>query len=171
MRDREAIRKAQERFERQFPQLFFAIYAEAFEEAANLRQYGFWLLNHAAFDDVDIERPNECGILLTIDVNARALTMTSGYSLLPYITEESSFDIMAHAHASLLEGKWAEALTEIMDQLTRHLKKKYREVRRNPERLMSQCGQRLLDSKRDDPPKPLHEGLKVSHSETEEVAE
>ena len=55
-------------FQRKFPQLFFAAYFGTFRELPSLRQFGFWLLNRGAFVDVDVQRPNEAGILLSVDV-------------------------------------------------------------------------------------------------------
>ena len=65
------MRKILERFEARFPQLFVSIYLGAFEELQSLRQFGFWMLNRAAYVDVDLERPNENGILIVVDVNAK----------------------------------------------------------------------------------------------------
>ncbi len=165
MKDREVIRKELKQFEKKFPQLFFAIYAQAFENGSSLRQYGFWLLNHASFEDVDLERSNDCGILLTIDVNAKSLGITYGYSLQPYLNEESTFEILSHAHPALLEGKWAEALTIIIQKVSLHLKKKHHEVMKNPEAMLSECGQRLPQKEEESQPTP--EKLKILSEEKE----
>ena len=77
------MRKILERFEARFPQLFVSIYLGAFEELESLRQFGFWMLNRAAYVDVDLERPNENGILIVVDVNAKNAGITFGYALLP----------------------------------------------------------------------------------------
>ncbi len=152
MRDRDAVRKQQDFFEERFPQLFFGIYVKALDENVNLRQFGFWLLNQADFEDVDDERTNDCGILLTIDVTTRQLGMTFGYSLLPYLDEDSSFDILSHAHASLLEGKWADALSVIIQKTSMHLKKLSLQARKNPELLLHESGQRLLQLEDEESP-------------------
>jgi len=143
MKDREVLRKELDRFERKFPQLFFSVYAAAFDDVASIRQYGFWLLNRAKFEDLEEDRLNDCGILLTIDVNAKSLGMTYGYSLLPYLTEENTFELLSHAHAHLLEGHWAEGLKIVIRKTIQHLKKKHRAVGRNPEQVLGACGQRI----------------------------
>ncbi|HCI92520.1 MAG TPA: hypothetical protein DHV60_08235, partial [Verrucomicrobiales bacterium] len=44
-------------FEERFPQLFFSVYYGELDEISNIRQFGMWLLNHGAFEDVDLSRP------------------------------------------------------------------------------------------------------------------
>ena len=53
-----------EKIARRFPPLFVAIYTGSLGEIANIRQFGFWLLNRSAFEDVPVQKPNEAGILI-----------------------------------------------------------------------------------------------------------
>ncbi len=135
------MRNLLEKFEAKFPQLFVAVYIGAFEELQSLRQFGFWLLNRAAFSDVDLERPNENGILVVIDVKAKSVGITFGYSLMPYLTENSTFEALSAAHPSLLQSEYLGALRLVVGRLEKTLKKGWRRVKRNPESILLAVGQ------------------------------
>ena len=66
-RERETGRKILAEFQRKFPQLFFAVYFGTFRELPSLRQFGFWLLNRGAVEDVEVDRPNEAGSLFSLE--------------------------------------------------------------------------------------------------------
>ena len=70
-KERVAARRMLRNFQRKFPQLFFGIYFGSFKEIPSLRQFGFWLLNRGAFEDIKVSRPNEAGILLSVDVSGK----------------------------------------------------------------------------------------------------
>jgi len=167
MKEREPMRRLLERFEAKFPQLFVAVYIGAFEELQSLRQFGFWLLNRAAFSDVDLERPNENGVLVVIDVKAKSVGITFGYSLMPYLSEDSTFEALSAAHPSLLQSEYLGALRVVLRRLEKTLKKGWRQVRRNPESILSVGGQM---------PKPagellqkIREGNRVSGEKTKKI--
>lgn len=141
MKEREPMRKLLEKFEKKFPQLFVSIYIGAFQELQSLRQFGFWLLNRAAFTDVDLDRPNENGILVVVDVNARNVGVTYGYSLMPYLSEASTFEALSAAHPSLLQSEYLEAMGTLVSRLEKTLKKGWRKARKDPESVLSAGGQ------------------------------
>jgi uncharacterized membrane protein YgcG len=133
-RERVRVQAALDDFGRRFPQLFFAVYTGSSRAGGNIRQFGFWLLNRAAFEDVPVDRPNEAGILLVIDPEAKAASVTWGYQLDPYLTEEDSFDCLSRAHAYWLEGRFAEGTVRLVEQLRKILAKRAAQARRDPER-------------------------------------
>ncbi|MDB4406645.1 TPM domain-containing protein [Akkermansiaceae bacterium] len=141
MKERAALRKILSDFERRFPQLFFSIYIAAFDEIPSLRQFGFWLLNRAAYSDVDIARPNENGILIVVDVNGKGAAMTFGYALMPYLNEDNTFDALSAAHPYLLQGEYLKAFKLVIGRIEGSLKKGWRRVRRDPESLLGASGQ------------------------------
>ncbi|MGC6466160.1 MAG: TPM domain-containing protein [Akkermansiaceae bacterium] len=141
MKEREPVRKLLERFEKRFPQLFVSVYIGAFDEVKSLRQFGFWLLNRAAFKDVALERPNENGILIVIDVKAKSVGVTYGYSLMPYLNEDSTFEALSAGHPALLQSAYLEAMRLIVGKLEKILIKGWRKVRRNPESVLQEGGQ------------------------------
>ncbi len=133
-RDRERVEEAMERFSRRFPQLFVAIYTGSLGEIGSLRQFGFWLLNRAAFEDVPLEKPNAAGILIVIDPESKAATMTFGYLLDPFLDESDTFDCLSRAHSHWLEGRHADGILKALAQLETVLKKRCRQARRDRER-------------------------------------
>lgn len=133
-RERGKVTAALDHFCRRFPQLFFAVYTGSGQGGGNLRQFGFWLLNRAAFEDVPVDRPNEAGILLVIDADPKSATVTWGYLLDPFLTEEDTFICLSRAHAYWLEGRFAEGTVRMIQQLEKVLRKKASQARRDPER-------------------------------------
>lgn len=135
--DRAKVEIALRRFDEKFPQLFIAIYTGVLGEVANLRQFGFWLLNRAAFEDVAVEKPNEAGILLTIDPESKGAGFVFGYRLDPFLDEGDTFDALTRAHSYWLEGRYAEGIVRAIEHLEAVLKKRSRQARRDPEKFES----------------------------------
>jgi len=132
--ERERVEAAMERFGKRFPQVFFAVYTGALGEVANLRQFGFWLLNRAAFEDVPAEKPNEAGVLLVIDPESKAAGMTFGYLLDPFLEEGDTFECLSRAHSYWLEGRYADGIVKLIGYLDGVLRKRARQARRDPEK-------------------------------------
>lgn len=135
--ERETVEAAMARIGRKFPQLFVAVYSGALGEVANLRQFGFWLLNRAAFEDVPVENPNEAGILLTIDPESKAAGIVFGYLLDPYLGESDTFECLSRAHAYWLEGRYADGIVKLLLHLEGILSKRCRKAKRDPEHFQS----------------------------------
>ena len=140
MKDREPMRQVLKKFEARFPQLFVSIYLAAFEDLESLRQYGFWMLNRAKY--VDTERPNETGILILVDVNAKGASISYGYALMPYLDEDSTFAALAVGHPMFLQGDYPGALKAIIQKLELILIKGWRKASRDPEAALAASGQK-----------------------------
>jgi hypothetical protein len=131
--DRPRVEAAMERITRRFPQVFVAIYTGSLGEVANIRQFGFWLLNRSAFEDVPLQMPNAAGILLTIDPESKAAGMVFGYLLDPFLEEADTFECLSRAHAYWLEGRYADGIVRVLAHLDGILCKRSRQARRDPE--------------------------------------
>ncbi len=131
--DRPRVEAALEGISRRFPQIFVAVYTGSLGEIANIRQFGFWLLNRSAFEDVPAERPNEAGILLTIDPDSKAAGIVFGYLLDPFLDEADTFQCLTRAHACWLEGRYADGIVKAVNHLDGLLRKRCRQARRDPE--------------------------------------
>ena len=131
--DRERVQAAMDRIARRFPQIFVAIYTGSLGEVANIRQFGFWLLNRSAFEDVPVGKPNASGILITIDPESKAAGMVFGYLLDPFLEESDTFDCLSRAHAYWLEGDYADGIVRTLAHLDGILRKRSRQARRDPE--------------------------------------
>jgi len=131
--DREQVAASMERITRRLPQVFVAVYTGALGEVANIRQFGFWLLNRSAFEDVPVDQPNEAGILLTIDPESKAAGMVFGYLLDPFLEEADTFECLTRGHAYWLEQRYAEGIVRVLARLEVILCKRSRQARRDPE--------------------------------------
>lgn len=131
--DRERVETAMEKISRRFPQVFVAVYTGALGEVSNIRQFGFWLLNRSAFEDVPVEKPNEAGILLTIDPESKAAGIVFGYLLDPFLEESDTFECLSRAHAYWLEERYADGIIKALAHLEGILCRRSRQARRDPE--------------------------------------
>lgn len=161
-RERVKVQAALDHFGRRFPQLFFAVYTGSAGGGGNLRQFGFWLLNRAAFEDVEVDRPNEAGILLVIDAESKSAALSWGYLLDPFLKEEDTFLCLSRAHAYWLEGRFAEGTIRLLAQLEKILRKRASQARRDPERFerrvapparTGEIARRIREGHRHQPPK------------------
>jgi len=131
--ERGRVEVAMERISRRFPQLFVAVYTGALGEVANIRQFGFWLLNRSAFEDVPVDKPNEAGILFTIDPESKAAGVVFGYLLDPFLEESDTFECLSRAHGYWLEERYADGILKALAHLEGILCKRSRQARRDPE--------------------------------------
>ena len=99
-----------------------------------------WLLNRGAFEDVELSRPNDGGLLLVIDVNSKAAFIANGYLLDGYLKEDDTFNVLSKAHPHLLQGNYYKALKIVMAKLSVLLKKRSRQANRNPEKYQRTVG-------------------------------
>lgn len=132
--ERSRIDATLDRFGRRFPQLFLAVYTGSGGGMAHLREFGFWLLNHATFEDLPPEKPNSSGILIVLDPAAKAASISFGYRLDPYLNQDDTFDCLARAHAWWLEGRHTEGVVRLIAQLDSVLRRRSRQARRDPDR-------------------------------------
>lgn len=133
-KERKELRLLMNEFERRFPQLFFAVYIGAFEEVSHLRQFGFWLLNRGAFVDVEVSRPNACGILLAIDVSGKAAGITYGYALHPFLDEDDTFAALSVGHPLFLQGQYLKGTEIVMRKLEGTLIRRAKRAQKDPSR-------------------------------------
>jgi hypothetical protein len=131
--EHEWVELAMERITKRFPQIFIAVYTGALGEVSQIRQFGFWLLNRAAFEDLPADKPNEAGILITIDPASKAAGMVFGYTLDPFLEESDTFECLSRAHGYWLEGRYAEGVVKALAHLERVLCRRSRQARRDPE--------------------------------------
>ena len=128
------------RFRELFPQLFLAVHTAVLPVPASLRQFGFWLLNRALFEDAGEGRPNAAGLLLVIDAESKCAGLTFGYLLDPFLGEADTFRCLARAHPFLLEGDYRRGIGVVWLGLVRLLRRRCRQARRNPRRFGPAAG-------------------------------
>jgi len=138
--ERKKAEKWFDRFETSFPQLFFSVYYGALDDVSNIRQFGMWLLNRGAYEDVDLSRPNDGGILLVVDVNSKTAFIAYGYLLDFYLTDKDTFSILSKAHPHLLKGEHSKALKMIISQLSSLLRRRSRKANKSPAKYQKLAG-------------------------------
>lgn len=134
VRDRDALNAALDDFESQFPQLFAAVYFGVLPEMTSIRQFGFWLINHAAVPTVDVSRPNEQGIIIVVDLQSRVIGVTLGYMLEAFVTEKDLDHCLRSARPHLFNGDFQRGVTVFLKRFSRVLRVVSRKARRNPEK-------------------------------------
>lgn len=131
--DREVVEKAMERFADRFPQLYVAVFTGGMGGFVELRQFGFWLLNRAEFEDLPSDKPKEGGIVLTLDPESKSAGFVFGYLLDAFLDEDDTFDCLSRAHAYWLEGRYAAGIVKAIQHLEGILDRRCRQARRDPE--------------------------------------
>lgn len=146
--DREQVEAALERITRRLPQLFAAVYTGALGEAANIRQFGFWLLNRTTFEDVAADQRNDACILITLDPESKTAGMVFGYQLDAFLEESDSFDCLSRAHAYWLEERYADGFVKALAHLEAVLCKRSRQARRHPKHFEQKVGPLVMPGAR-----------------------
>jgi uncharacterized membrane protein YgcG len=111
------------RLEACFPQVWAVVHLSALGSAPALRQFGFWLLNRAALAGGAITRPNENGVLLLIDPQARLVGLTLGYQLEPWLPEPELERVLAAARRDFQRGQLAGGAVRVIRELTAALQR------------------------------------------------
>ena len=130
--ERDGIRRAFEDFAAQFPQLFFMMYLGALPAPASPRQFAFWLLNHAAVQDIDVLLPNERGLLLVVDPQAGSAVLATGYFLETCISQADLDAVLRPAQRELGHADYPGAMRVITNGLASLLKKKAKGAAKHP---------------------------------------
>lgn len=128
--ERREMGKWIERLEGVFPDLFFGVVFAALGDEADVRSYGFWLLNRGEFEAVGESASEGGGVVLVVDVNKKEVCLHFGYLLDEVVDEQEAFDVLAKAHPYLLESDYMRAVEVMLGALKKYLKKCSREARK-----------------------------------------
>jgi len=109
-------------FERDFPQAWLSVSAVSLGSAVALRLFGFWLLNRATLAGSGITRPNENGVVVLIDAEARAASISIGYQLEPWLPEDGMESILATGRREFRKGRTAEGVVCVVRALATALR-------------------------------------------------
>ncbi len=129
--ERNRVLHAMKRFSSRFPQCFFALHTGVFRNHENLRIAGLWVLNRVTFEDQP-QCSNESCVLLVMDVERKAATLSFGYHLDAYLDEDDTFVCLSKAHPHWLEARYADGIVALMAVLESILIKRSRQARNNP---------------------------------------
>ncbi len=123
--ERKRAEAAMKRFRARFPQLFFAVCTVSLEDSVNLRRFGFWLLNRAEFGGLGEGVGNDAGVLLVIDAESRAASLTYGYRVEPFLNEMDTFKCLSKAHPYFLEGDWLHGIVAVAKSVDKVLRRRW----------------------------------------------
>lgn len=87
--ERRRIRRRIGRLQRRFRQVHLSVCVVELPAEADLRLFGFWLLNAAPADAVDAEAPNAWTVLLLIDSGRQAASVSCGYAMEAFVSDDS----------------------------------------------------------------------------------
>ncbi|MBP7950196.1 MAG: hypothetical protein KA004_11110 [Verrucomicrobiales bacterium] len=129
----ESLTNALTEFEAQFPQLFLCIHAGALPAGTGPRQFGFWLLNHAAVNAVAITRPNENGALLVLDAASGQAALVVGYFLECHLNREDLQACLNAARNSWQHGRFAAGALQVVGEFSNRLRRAATSAAAGPE--------------------------------------
>lgn len=129
LRERNLAADVMRKFSTRFPELFFAVYTGTFRNHENMRIAGFWLLNRRAFEN-DHDLTNDSCVLLVMDVERKAATLSFGYRLDAYLDEEDTFSCLAKAHPHWIEARYADGIAALIEGLEKILIRRSTHARR-----------------------------------------
>ena len=133
-RDRTLLSETLESFDDRFPQLFVATYLGYLPEVTTIRQFGFWLMNRAAINGVDVNRPNHHGILFVVDLQGQSVGLTLGYQVEPFLNHGDRGRILRAGTRAFNAGDYGRGLRDCIKLLGERLAASSRKAARQPER-------------------------------------
>ncbi len=129
--ERNRVSRAMRRFTSRFPELFFAVYTGVFRDHESLRVCGFWVLNRIRLENHS-DLANESCVLLVMDAERKAATLSFGYHFDAYLNEDDTFFCLSKAHPHWLEARYGDGIEALMGALAQILAKRSVQVKRNP---------------------------------------
>ncbi len=131
--DRILLNRQIGKFEAKFPNLHLTIYTNPHSNLTDTRLLSFWILNRILSPKQPKQNPETCGLLILIDPNISAASISFGYQLENYFTEKDSFESLSRAYPHWLEGNFTEGLTRAISNLTNTLEKRSQQaLKANP---------------------------------------
>jgi uncharacterized membrane protein YgcG len=109
-------------FERTFPQVFLAVYVGPLPTEITLSGFGFWLLNHGAFETHLSAKRNDFGIVLVIDPLRHSASWTVGYALEAVLPEAALTAILKSLRGRLGRANLAGAIEKGVRRLKKTLR-------------------------------------------------
>lgn len=158
--ERNRAKRAMRRFSSRFPELFFAVYTGVFRNHESLRICGFWVLNRTHLENQS-DLGNESCVLLVMDAERKAATLSFGYRLDAYLTEDDTFFCLGKAHPHWLEARYDDGIVALIAALEKILIRRAIQAKRDPlkfaRRVLSSDAVRKWSAARNATDDPAHE--------------
>lgn len=134
-KDAAAILKEFDRVEGLFPQVRLHLCVEKLPEGVDCREFGFWLMNASVPPDETALAGRAWSILLTINRTARTASLTLGYGLDNFISDDQLVESLKAGQRPLRSGRYGDAVTAITTRLCRVLSIAHRQSQQTAARL------------------------------------
>lgn len=108
--DCQKIDEALDSLGEQFPQPRFCFCVVDLAEETDPREFGFWLMNASPVRGPVEERLRPWSVLLLIDHAQCRVSVTLGYAIEPFVSEESVSSLLRLEARSFLEGDYGSAI-------------------------------------------------------------
>ena len=118
------------RLRRRFRQIQVSVCVVDLPEDVCPRLFGFWLLNAAPGDAVDGEAPNAWTVLLVIEVGREAASVSCGYAVEAFVSDDSWLRCLELLGESWQQGDRAGAVLDFLDGAEKELAEAARRVDR-----------------------------------------
>lgn len=128
--DRRRIERRIKRLRRRLRQIHWCVCVVNLPREGSLRLCGFWLLNAAPVEPGDGEAANAWTVLLLLDPGQQAVSVSCGYALEPFVSDDSwlrSLELMSEAWQ---RGARGEAVVDFLDGAEAELAQAARRVDR-----------------------------------------
>jgi hypothetical protein len=138
LEDVRGCEEALDDLERQFPQVFLAIYTGVLPSGLSPAEVGFWLLNQGAFTTTHLMKRNDYGAAVVLDPATRCLSISLGYGLEQILGSDASMRLLKAAVPMLRRQAFGEAMQRIIAELARKLRREARCLQWTPDAAASE---------------------------------
>ena len=122
------LRAALRLFQKKFPQSLFSIFITDLPRGASAAEFAFWMANRAKFSSGEKTLGENFNLLLVLDLAGNAATLTVGYGLERYLSEQDLKTVLDDFSNAMRDDDLAAGLRAAIDSMTRRL----RELSSNP---------------------------------------
>ena len=140
LRETRHVEMVLDEFEQRFPQCFMAAYVGVLPDTLTLRDLGFWLINHGAFQTHQLTRRNDFAIVMVVDPRREQVALTVGYALEHLLTEPVLTKILSEVRQPLKRSQIALGIERACAQIDRELRRSARREKRHVERAPAVVG-------------------------------
>jgi len=140
LRETRHVEMVLDEFEQRFPQCFMAAYVGVLPDTLTLRDLGFWLINHGAFQTHQLTRRNDFAIVMVVDPGREQVALTMGYALEHILTEPVLAKILNEVRRPLKRSQLALGIERACAQIDRELRRCGRREKRHVERAPAVVG-------------------------------
>ena len=120
LREIKKLRGLLEMFKKKFPQSLFSVFVIDHVQDGSIAEYTFWLFNRARFSSIEGVEGDNFDLLLGIDLESGVASLTIGYGLENYVTEDDLQAALAVAQNAFRAGDYCLGIREcVMFMMTR----------------------------------------------------